>query len=55
MALMPQLWMFTKGDGHVDGMTSHFVVMQTLGGQFFILSSDILPAPYPLISSGIDI
>jgi uncharacterized protein with PQ loop repeat len=31
MALMPQLWMFTKGDGHVDGMTSHFVVMQTLG------------------------
>jgi hypothetical protein len=31
MALMPQLWMFTQGDGHVDGMTSHFVVMQTLG------------------------
>jgi hypothetical protein len=31
MALMPQLWMFTKGDGHVDGMTSHFVVMQTFG------------------------
>ena len=31
LALMPQLWMFTKGDGQVDGMTSHFVVMQTLG------------------------
>jgi len=31
MALMPQLWMFTQGDGQVDGMTSHFVVMQTLG------------------------
>jgi len=31
LALMPQLWMFTKGDGTVDGMTSHFVVMQTFG------------------------
>jgi len=31
MALMPQLWMFTQGDGQVDGMTSHFVVMQTCG------------------------
>jgi len=31
IALMPQLWMFTRGDGSVDGMTSHFVVMQTLG------------------------
>jgi len=31
MAMMPQLWMFTQGDGQVDGMTSHFVVMQTLG------------------------
>jgi len=31
MAMMPQLWMFTMGDGSVDGMTSHFVVMQTLG------------------------
>jgi len=31
IALMPQLWMFTMGDGSVDGMTSHFVVMQTLG------------------------
>ena len=34
MALMPQLWMFTKGGGQVDGMTSHFVVMHTLGPQF---------------------
>jgi len=31
LAMVPQLWMFTKGDGQVDGMTSHFVVMQTLG------------------------
>jgi uncharacterized protein with PQ loop repeat len=31
LAMMPQLWMFTKGDGQVDGMTSHFVVMQTFG------------------------
>jgi len=31
LAMMPQLWMFTQGDGHVDGMTSHFVVMQTFG------------------------
>jgi len=31
LAMMPQLWMFTQGDGRVDGMTSHFVVMQTLG------------------------
>lgn len=31
LAMMPQLWMFTKGGGQVDGMTSHFVVMHTLG------------------------
>jgi len=31
LAMIPQLWMFTQGDGQVDGMTSHFVVMQTLG------------------------
>jgi uncharacterized protein with PQ loop repeat len=31
LALMPQLWMFANGDGQVDGMTSHFVVMQTFG------------------------
>merc|ERR1719198_2050945 len=31
LAMMPQLWMFTQGDGQVDGMTSHFVVMQTFG------------------------
>lgn len=31
IAMMPQLWMFTKGGGHVDGMTSHFVVMHTFG------------------------
>jgi hypothetical protein len=31
IAMIPQLWMFTQGDGQVDGMTSHFVVMQTCG------------------------
>jgi uncharacterized protein with PQ loop repeat len=31
IAMMPQLWMFTQGGGEIDGMTSHFVVMQTLG------------------------
>jgi len=31
LAMMPQLWMFAKGGGQIDGMTSHFVVMQTLG------------------------
>jgi len=31
LAMLPQLWMFAQGDGQVDGMTSHFVVMQTLG------------------------
>jgi uncharacterized protein with PQ loop repeat len=31
LAMMPQLWMFTQECGEIDGMTSHFVVMQTLG------------------------
>jgi uncharacterized protein with PQ loop repeat len=31
LAMMPQLWMFVRRKGEVDGITSHFVVLQTLG------------------------
>jgi uncharacterized protein with PQ loop repeat len=31
LAMMPQLWMFVQGSGEVDVITSHFVVLQTLG------------------------